>query len=167
MKRKLLLIGIGIVLALIFFSNPMKIAIIRVNVLVKTDLKEINTVTPSTVGRPLFLAIGTNRKGEKTAVWMNKQSFFSYGVEGKASLENTIEKDKAISIIKENNLLNNFQSIELQYCMKNSYLREGAYWYSGDFSGDNHNYRIVYIDIVNGKYIVLDDFGKVIIDTIK
>lgn len=168
-KRLILLIGCFILLLIIIPTLIYKPLVI--NTYLKTDIKKVDSITNSVIGQPLVLVVGTTKDGLRKGVWFDRRGFINFSPIVESNLEDSISKEDALAIIKENQLLHTVTNMQLQYFnIHNTTLKisEGPYWFAVDevFGYGVGDTRYVYIDPFTKKYILTKDSDKIIKNTI-
>jgi len=164
MNKKLLILGVCFIFFLMFYKTLFYKPLVGINAYIKTNIRKIESINNADSGMPLVLAVGTTKDGLRKGAWFDRRSFFSFELHAESDLENSISKEEALTIIKENQLLHTVSYVQLQYCdfdNSNIKISNGPYWHADD--GDT---RYLYINPFTKKYILLGSNNKVIINTI-
>jgi len=171
MNKRLILVVVSIMFLTFLIPTLFYKPLIIINTYLKNDIRKIKSITNAEAGRPLVLVVGTTKTGSEKGVWFDKRSFISFTIFVEANLENSISKEEALTIIKENQLLHSVSYLQLQYFNDNNTtaeISEGPYWYAVDshFGYDNASTRYAYIDPFTKKYILIENHAKVLKNTI-
>jgi hypothetical protein len=171
MNKKLIMVIVSIIFFIILIPTLFYKPLVGINAYLKTDIRKIKSITNAEAGRPLVLVVGTTKTGFKKGVWFDKRSFINFKFFVEANLENSISKEEALTIIKENQLLHTVSYLQLQYFNDNNTtaeISEGPYWHAVDshFGYDNGSTRYIYIDPFTKKYILIENHNKVLKNTI-
>jgi hypothetical protein len=171
MNKKLLILGVCFIFFLMFYKTLFYKPLVGVNAYIKTNIRKIESITDASSGMPLVLVVGTTKDGHRKGAWFDRRSFFSFKLHVESGLENSISKEEALTIIKENQLLHTFSNLQLEYfSFENSNIKisKGPYWFAADEATiyDDGGTRYLYINPFTKKYILLGSDNKVIKNTI-
>jgi hypothetical protein len=171
MNKKLLILGACCIFFLMFYKTLFYKPLVGINTYLKTNVRKIESITNADSGMPLVLVVGTDKDGYRKGVWFDRRSFFSFKLDAEASLENAISKEEALTIIKENKLLQTISYVQLDYIDFGDYdtrISKGTYWHAsnGGTIYDNEGTRYLYINPFTKKYILLGSHNEVIQKTI-
>jgi hypothetical protein len=171
MNKKLLILGACCIFFLMFYKTLFFKPLVGINTYIKTNIRKIESITNADSGMPLVLVVGTTKDGHRKGVWFDRRSFFSFKLHVEASLENAISKEDALTIIKENKLLQTISYVQLDYIDFGDYdtkISKGTYWHAGGeaTSYSNEGTMYLYINPFTKKYILLGSNNKVIQKTI-
>ncbi|MBZ9621778.1 hypothetical protein G9F71_002715 [Clostridium sp. FP2] len=151
MNKRLIILLVCFILFLILIPTLFYKPLVGINTYIKTDIKKIDSITNSVAGQPLVLVVGVTKNGLRKGAWFDRRSFINFDLVVESNLENSISKEEALAIIKENQLLHTVSYMQLQYFNIHSAtfkITEGPYWFAVDtaFGCGNGDARYVYID---------------------
>ena len=149
MTKRLIILIICFILLLILQPTWFYKPLIGINTYLKTDIRKIESITNAVAGKPLVLVIGTTKNGLRKGAWFDKGSIINFKLDVESNLENSISKQEALNIIKDNQLLHTISYLQLKYFNINNTtakISEGPYWYAVDesFGYDNGSNRYIY-----------------------
>lgn len=171
MNKKLIILIASLIFFLIFYKTLFYKPLVSINTYIKTDIRKIESITNAESGMPLVLVVGTTKDALRKGAWFDRRSFFSFKLHVESSLEGSIPKEEALTIIKKNQLVHTVSYLQLQYFnFANTPIKisDGPYWFTSNENlvYENKNIRYVYINPFTKNYIVTSSNGNIVENTI-